>query len=485
MGRSNDMAVSTTPVAAPSLARGRAVLQNFVPSVSSGLIGKVLGLAATLFVARRVATSTFGIAAIALAVVSYIDASFIRGLETQAVRELSPWPAEPRWLVRRFVFLRLGSASTVALLVAAGAATMLHGEARLAGVVASTLLVVRGMQTRWFYQAQQRLGYVSIGTVISQVAALVLIIVLVDAASPASLIVGVTIGAELLLVLWLMPPILRVLIRGSLMPTRTRVKAFAGYRLGLGFVLIQGIATADLLLIGALRSAHDAGLYSAAYRVTDGVFIVSSSLGLTFLPRIAAAARTGKLPTIVSAYWRLTVLFAVPLALIGPAVASATIALLFGTRYAPAATPLALLLIGAGVSFADTVFLYTLAMLQRDRLFLAIVLAGFLTNLLLNLALIPRFGISAAAAVTLLTYTVMLVSVVWVQRDLAASVRPLRALPMPLLVAVPGAGTVAVLERLDIAPSVTVAAAAVAFLVLLVLQRRELALVIRRADDHS
>jgi O-antigen/teichoic acid export membrane protein len=78
------------------------------------------------------------------------------------------------------------------------------------------------------------------------------------------------------------------------------------------------------------------------------------------------------------------------------------IALLFGARYAPADAPLQILAAGALFVFGTWILHAAAISTNLDRRLLVTTIVGLGTNVALNVALIPRWGISGAAWATVL-----------------------------------------------------------------------------------
>lgn len=461
-------------------------LRNFAPLAGAEVAAKAIGFATTLYVVRTASIGAFGAAALALATVSYLDAALLRGMETHGVRLLSPWPATGAGrLLRSLLAARVAVALAFAAVLAAAVAA-LAGSAttRVALLLACGIPVARAFQARWVYQARQNQTPVAVGRVLAQLACLGAAVAVVHrGGGPAPVVASLLVG-EVVLAAWLLAPLLPLLLaRAPRDPRPGRVVvALGGARLGVGFLLVQGIASADLLLLGAWRGSEAAGTYSAAYRVVDAAFVVSSSLSAAFLPRVAAASREGDLGATLATFWRFVALVAVPLAAFGPLLAPQVVELLFGPAYAGAAAPLRLLLVATAFDFASVALVFSLAMIGRDRAFLAVLGAAFAFNLALNALLIPRAGATGAAAAMAVSQGAMCLA----GAVLLSSHIPVRqllgGLRAPLEAVAAGALAAALLLGLGAPAAATAAASAAALVGGVAWRRRPLRAVLREAD---
>lgn len=174
-------------------------------------------------------------------------------------------------------------------------------------------------------------------------------------------------------------------------------------------LLSQLLARADTLLIGVFRSSAAAGDYDIAYTLARLMFMILLSFGYLFLPIFSEYGSEGKLNRARSFYKTITkwIFFGtLPLFFAMFLFPKFVIQFGFGSEYVDGT--LALQIVALGFVFhallgpnnhALTAFGYTKFILATD-----IVATG--SNILLNLFLIPRFGIEGAAFATLFSYTI-------------------------------------------------------------------------------
>lgn len=161
----------------------------------------------------------------------------------------------------------------------------------------------------------------------------------------------------------------------------------------------------DTWLVGLLDDPAGVATYASAYRILDGVLLVSGAAAVMVLP-----TTSGLEPSVaVRQIRRLAVMaacvVAVPASVVF-ATAPAVMASLFGSDYRHAAGVLRILMLTAVPATVVTVCAPRLALLQRERL--AARLVGYLMlNIMLNLLLIPPVGPSGAAWATLFCQTAL------------------------------------------------------------------------------
>lgn len=155
----------------------------------------------------------------------------------------------------------------------------------------------------------------------------------------------------------------------------------------------------EIILLGALASAGDAGLFSAAWRLASLPPFVLMSLIVVSGPLVASAHHrrdAAELHHITSLSARISLAFAVVASLM-LLLAGRPLLAIFGPEFPKAYPALAILLAGAIVNAFTGVVGYLLVLTGRQAQALAIFAGALLVSLGLNLLLIPRLGIEGAA----------------------------------------------------------------------------------------
>lgn len=178
------------------------------------------------------------------------------------------------------------------------------------------------------------------------------------------------------------------------------------------FGLFLSIKHVDILLIQAFLGSAQNGYYKAALNLAEFVWFVPKIVQTALLHSTSELWSEGRheaITDISSKVTRYSLLFTMLLVIGLGILAEPTIAVYYGAEFEPAVLPLLILLPGAmGFAVARPI----LAIGQGKGAFRYLIYAtgcASLVNLLLNLALIPRFGIAGAAVATSIGYFSMLV----------------------------------------------------------------------------
>jgi O-antigen/teichoic acid export membrane protein len=178
----------------------------------------------------------------------------------------------------------------------------------------------------------------------------------------------------------------------------------AALPLGFFMIALNTYTYIDTVILGLMRTDAEVGWYAASYRVYEGLTYAPSILAAVLTPRLSylfGHDRPAHRAMLTRALLASTALGVV---LGGCAVLAAApiITLLFGSRYAAAALPLQILAGGALFVFATWILHAAAISTNLDRRLLLTTIVGLGTNVALNIALIPRYGINGAAWATVL-----------------------------------------------------------------------------------
>jgi O-antigen/teichoic acid export membrane protein len=190
---------------------------------------------------------------------------------------------------------------------------------------------------------------------------------------------------------------------GAEAPRRTREVArefwsFTAAR-GVAGALSIGMGQVSLLMVSGLRSAHDAGVFSAVMRyVTMGTFAFAA-MRVAIGPQIArllAQHRDGDAEAVfqTATWWLMALSWPFYLLL---AIFPGTVLGLFGHAFGAGALALALLCLSELVDMGTGNITLVLLMGGRSKWNLLNIVLGLITTVVLDVILIPHYGVVGAA----------------------------------------------------------------------------------------
>jgi O-antigen/teichoic acid export membrane protein len=237
-------------------------------------------------------------------------------------------------------------------------------------------------------------------------------------------------------------PFLRLVRSYQLTVTRHEVLKFSFPLLFLGLLQLIG-AKANPLLLGALSNSQDAGVYSVALQAASLGLIFRQAFGQILGPMVSEVHHKGDLRQLEWLYsratrWTITMSLPVFLML---AVESRFVLGIIGQEFMNGSTALVILCMSQVVNAATGSSGLILTMSGRPQLSMLNQLGAVTLNVVLNLLLIPAFGLLGAAiadaVTTLLVNATRVLEVYWflgIQPYRRALIKPIVSCVIALLV---------------------------------------------------
>ena len=165
----------------------------------------------------------------------------------------------------------------------------------------------------------------------------------------------------------------------------------------------------DVLIIGLFLTEAHVGAYEVSFKITEAVMILSRTVSTTLFPEFSALDANEKkkqLENLIPGATTLAVFLVIP-AFFGTLVLSRDILeLLFGAEFGLAWIALILLMGENILQSFQAIIGQSLQAIDRPELAAKAIIAFVPLNIILNLILIPNFGLPGAAAATLISFFV-------------------------------------------------------------------------------
>ena len=371
------------------------------------LIATIGAAVATAVVARQLSTESFGLYSAALATFFLAQAFSDLGFAAVVSRELATRPDERPALLR--AGLRPSVAWSLVIAVAFGVFALLSADStRLACLLIFVpALAVTGLAVarQWFIVSYDVRRMAAVDTVcnLSQVVALILVSVL--GGGPVGLAVVVAVSTILNTMVVAVgavrragPAVVRV--------ADSRALVIMALPIGIPSVLASAYFSLDLVLAGYLIPAEQVAQYAAAVKLLTLVTVLPALLMSVALPGLSAVRESADPQTLgelVARVWHLLAALGLPVCVALACYAPLATRSFFGDRYLEAADPLRVLMAAGVMALLGNVFGILLIAARRSVATLVPNLIALAANVGLNVVLLPRFGIMAAAWLTLAT----------------------------------------------------------------------------------
>jgi O-antigen/teichoic acid export membrane protein len=175
----------------------------------------------------------------------------------------------------------------------------------------------------------------------------------------------------------------------------------------LPFIWVAGLfllnSRIDLIMLGSLKGAYDAGVYAVASRAAELASFLMVAANMVLAPKISRLYHSGEqalLRRMVRGATRRILIASIPLALILVIAAQPLLTHLYGQQYAEGASVLQILAVAQILTVASGPLGTLLNMTGHERANTKNMIVAVALNIALNALLIPAYGTSGAAGAT-------------------------------------------------------------------------------------
>ncbi len=161
----------------------------------------------------------------------------------------------------------------------------------------------------------------------------------------------------------------------------------------------------DTIILGIFRSAYDLGLYAAAQRPLQLLYVIPAVLAIPLFPIMSKLVHNNsltKLKELLENSIAIVIVIAIPITVGGIILGKQLIDLVFGQGYGGATLTFQLLLITSLPIFPGSIIGNAIFAYDKQKIFILSTSFGAVTNVILDLILIPIYGIAGSAVATII-----------------------------------------------------------------------------------
>lgn len=432
----------------------------------------VLSIAWVLVLARALGAEQYGVFGLAAATAALGMTVADPGITPTTVRRANTGELTDIEVVLWSAFvLRLALSFIAAALIAAYAETLGPPSARTAIILYGLIIPVEAIHGTAVaaFRARQRMQFEAYSIVAFRIASIVVGLALLAAGAGTNGVVlgyiGASVVTSILSVIW----VRRLLNRGISVHVDLR-HAIGLLReslpLGVGLLLTLIYFRIDVVLMGRLTTLREVGIYAAAYKAADALFMLQAPVSTAVFPLLTQLLKQdrGHALGLAGRVVSVTVLLASISLIVAVGFGDRLVAAVFGSDFRGSALVLDLLCL-ALIAMAFNGILNNLliaAFHQRTVTLNALVLAG--VNIAVNIMLIPRFGaVGAAVATIVVEFWLLLMSLFWLRHFGLDVVRVI--IPAVLIAAGPVLSLILALQFSGLRIPIAIVAAALTIIV--------------------
>lgn len=435
MGRGDDglkTCTIMTPLTSPGAGLRAQLTRAGIGSLTIKVVHVFLGLLLAIVLARSLGPEGYGIYSFVFAVISILSIPAQFGLPRLVVRETAKTLVNEEWGLMRGIWHWANTVAGVMCIILVLAAfgtlwlmadrfSQLQHATFLWGLVLMPLIVFGALRDA----ALQGLLRVVLGrlpeTILRPGGYILALLITIWWSSPEQITASTAMslralvaGLALLVSIWLLRHSRPDPLVASPIPvyeTRLWLATVLPFALTAGMQQVNKYT--DIIMLGYFMTAEEVGVYRVAVQGAILVIFGLQTVNMFVLPyfaRMHMQEDHKRLQKLVTMCARASLLAALPIVLVFVFWGEAIICTFFGSDYINAYLPLVILASGQFVNalFGPVGILLNMTGHQRDTLRGIMIAAG--ANILLNLALIPTFGLNGAAIATALTFIIWNVS---------------------------------------------------------------------------
>lgn len=390
------------------------IFKNTFWLTTSTVVGRFIRALVIIYAARKLGTDGYGIFSYAMSIAAFFSIFSDIGLTGLLTREIAKEPEKKSNYISTVFFLKVGALVVTLFATLFVSPFFIKIDATKSLIPLAALLILFDSLRVFgfgFARAESKMekeGIVSMATDVF--ITIFSIISLTTSPSPFNLSLMYVFGSFMGTVLIFLS-LKKQIANLSGKFDKTLIKPIMNVAVPFA---IMGVFSAlminiDMVILGIFKDANELGLYAAAQRPIQLLYVLPTVIATSLFPIISNFIHNKKIDevkTLVEKTIRITSLAAVPLFIGGLLLSRPIIFFFFGQQYEGAVLSFqillsTILLVFPGTIVGNTLFSWNL----QKRLMLATGLAA-LSNVILDLLLIPLFGISGSAVATLVSQIV-------------------------------------------------------------------------------
>jgi O-antigen/teichoic acid export membrane protein len=404
----------------------RDVVRKVVRFASGEALARLLSVAVMIFLGHKYGVTVIGVYALAVGVSYYTVPLIDFGLRHIGARLLAQYPEHGPEIVRRIQRRRLLMAGLlIPILAVYSLFARLPLELRAFVFVFAITSALYAASLDWAAWGKEHLQW--IGGVRALIPLSILLAVVISGApgdqvlwwAAAGNLAGYILQAVVFRTWWAKQARvtsgpasqLPVVITNSLVWRRTAV-------MGVAWCAQIAFNSIDTLMLGVLSSPEQVGLYASAYRILTQVLITYYLIVLSVFPMLSRVDPAKRTAVLRARFLLLIFGIGSVIAVVVSVFRRELLEIIFGRSFLPAA-PLVLILAWAiPLDFLTSYLNNAYIAWGMERKMLPCILVGAGTNIILNAVFLRRYGATAAAINTIISYLVYFVGLIFVRRAL-------------------------------------------------------------------
>jgi O-antigen/teichoic acid export membrane protein len=384
------------------------VARNFLSLGSGEMISRVIAFGVTIYLARILGAEGYGVIAFAAGVTLYLSKIADFSIEVIGTREIASDPGSVNQLASAVMSVRLLLAALLTGGTILTAQVFLSEPDRTIFTLYFLILIPIAANTKWIHLGLENARPIGLSRIAGEALALIIVLGIVRGreelwGAPVAQVAGEFLFAFLMIFV-LRRRNYKFSLRWDLktaLPLFTKALPLLGQA-----ILWLLIYNSDLIFLRLFRNSESVGYYAAAYALICFIANVGLSYGMSLLPTLTRlGVNTDEEKSLYQTALVHVYVVCLPISIGGFLLASQIINLSFGDGYTYSILVLQVLFWCIPPSLLRTVPWAALIARGHQRLLLRVMGYSVIVNIVLNILLIPIYGMLGAAVATVITET--------------------------------------------------------------------------------
>jgi O-antigen/teichoic acid export membrane protein len=392
--------------------RIRKIGANIFSLFTGEALASVLGLLTTILLARRLGDEHYGYVVLAQTIALYMMIAQDLGLSIFGSREIAKFPSRLKFVLANVITLRmLLTLFVLAIFFSVIWSIHLKGMELYLYVGISLWLLPNIFHIDFVFQGREKMLGISLFRFLHHFSYLLMVFLFVKSAgeyweSPYYRMISYVIGIASIWYIYKLPGNLIRYIKSAVWFGFLRTSIV----MALSVVLIKVYYSFDTLMLAFWYQANVIGWYNAAYKVIFLFIGVGSLIQTAFSPSFAREVNTPQFGITMKYY--AIVLVGVASLCFGTTILlnKELILFIYGEAFRKASRILILLAVSGFVLYLSTIFSGPLLYGNKHKEYTVVVSVAVVTNIFLNLILIPEYSFIGAAVATIFGNCVLLLT---------------------------------------------------------------------------
>ncbi len=395
----------------------KSILPNLTSLTLSEIVFRSVNFFSNVFIARYFSVQKFGELGFVTSIIAYFNIIIDFGFEIYGIRETAKSPSEHGLIFNRIVNVKLFLSLITFGLILITSFLFPSGDEKYLYMLYGLTLISSSINFSWYYKAIEKMKIIFQARTLAGLIFISLIVLLTVTFKSIIIVPVVLVISQLVeFSVYKKHSSERLLI--SFHNILNNVKDLFGetFLIGLSSFFILIYYNLDMVMLGFYKGDAEVGIYNAAYKIFL-IFIVPFQLILTsFFPKLSQnkPSKNKNFQSLFYSYSLSLLIPALVLFFILYYFSGDIIQIVFGLNYANAKGPLSILSLNVLVIGINIIFGNPLIAWGQQKKYIIPIAMGALTNIILNVILIPKYSYNGAALATLLSEVAVFIGLIFI-----------------------------------------------------------------------